>query len=109
MQEPLDPPLRSRRKTEEDEAARRIEPYETHRIDRRKPDRRALFLAEISRTLLESIDYEQTLANVARLAMPELGAWCIVDVLEPAGDIRRLAVFHPDPGLQSLVKELELH
>jgi len=76
-------------------------------VDRRKPERRALFLAEISRTLFESLDYEQTLSNIARMAMPELGAWCIVDILEKER-IRRLAVFHPDPDRQSLVKELEL-
>ena len=76
-------------------------------VDRRKPERRALFLAEISKTLFESLDYEQTLSNIARMAMPELGAWCIVDILEKER-IRRLAVFHPDPARQSLVKELEL-
>ena len=108
MRDSLDPPLRSRRKVQEDEAATRSgAPLESLRIDRRKPERRALFLAEISRTLFESLDYEQTLSNVARLAMPELGAWCIVDVLE-SGTIRRLAVFHPDLALQSLVKELEV-
>ena len=110
MPDPVDPPLRSPRVSQESEAQRRFgaEPRD-FRIDRRKPERRALFLAEISRTLFESLDYEQTLANVARLAMPELGAWCIVDVLETGGAIRRLAVFHPDPALQSLVRELELH
>ena len=41
--------------------------------------------------------------------MPELGAWCIVDVIEKDGQIRRLAAFHPDPRLESLVRELELH
>lgn len=110
MHDSLDPPLRSPRKTRGEEPPEsRGPPGETIRIDRRKPERRALFLAEISRTLFESLDYEQTLANIARLAMPELGAWCIVDVLETGGPIRRLAVFHPDPSLQSLVKELEVN
>lgn len=76
-------------------------------VERRKPERRALFLAEISRTLLESIDYEETLANIARLAMPELGAWCMVDVLTGEDTIRRLAVYHPSSALRSLVSELE--
>ena len=78
-------------------------------VERRKPERRALFLAEISKTLFESLDYEETLANVARLAMPELGAWCIVDVLQSDGTVKRLAVFHPDPTLQPLAAELEAH
>jgi signal transduction histidine kinase len=76
-------------------------------VERRRPDRRNLFLAEISRTLLESIDYDETLDKVARLAMPELGAWCIVDVFDAAGEMRRLAVHHPDPARRRLVDELE--
>jgi signal transduction histidine kinase len=76
-------------------------------VDRRRPDRRALFLAEISRTLFESLDYEATLANVAQLAMPELGAWCIVDLISPEIEIRRLAVYHPDPALKALADELQ--
>jgi len=76
-------------------------------IERRRPERRALFLAEISRNLLESLDYEETLAKVARLAMPELGAWCIVDLIRDDAGMERLAVFHPDPALQPLTSELQ--
>jgi signal transduction histidine kinase len=76
-------------------------------VERRRPERRALFLAEISRTLAESLDYEQTLSNVARLAMPELRAWCVVDLFDDRNTIRRAAVFHPDPQLQSLARELQ--
>ena len=79
------------------------------RPERRRPERRALFLAQISRTLNETLDYEQTLDTVARLAMPELGAWCIVDLLEPDGSIRRLEIIHPDPLAQKLARELLQH
>lgn len=77
-------------------------------VDRRKPERRALFLADMSRKLFQSLDYEETLANVARLAMPELGAWCIVDLLNDQDKIERLAVIHPDPQLEPIARELEL-
>src|SRR5687768_1408144 len=75
-------------------------------VDRRKPERRALFLAQISKTLFESLDYEQTLQTVAKLAMPELGAWCIVDIIDSEGSIRRLAVYHPRPQLRPVAREL---
>ncbi len=85
-----------------------IGPGRPRTLDRRRPERRALFLADVSRKLFESLDYQQTLATVARLAMPELGAWCIVDLLSDDGDITRLGVIHPDPALESLARELEL-
>ena len=45
---------------------------------------------------------------MARLAMPELSAWSIVDVFEANGEIRRLSVSHPNPSLQALAHELEV-
>jgi signal transduction histidine kinase len=66
----------------------------------------ASFLAEASRSLADSLDYETTLSTVAMLALPHLGAWCIVDVVEEDGQIRRLAVVHPDPEQQALAGEL---
>ncbi|HEU4457291.1 MAG TPA: HAMP domain-containing sensor histidine kinase [Longimicrobium sp.] len=64
------------------------------------------FLAEASRLLADSLDYEATLSTVARLALPSLGAWCIVDVVEEDGAMRRLAVIHPDPARQTLARRL---
>ena len=56
------------------------------------------FLAEAGRVLASSLDYETTLQNLARLAVPELADWCAVDMLEPGGRTRRLAVAHVDPA-----------
>lgn len=64
------------------------------------------FLAESSRCLADSLDHETALAAVARLALPQLGTWCIVDLVEPDGTIRRLSVIHPDPAKQRLANEL---
>lgn len=83
-------------------------PVKQQPVDRRKPERYALFLADMSRRLFESLDYGDTLDSIARLAMPELGAWCIVDILDEAGAIQRLAIIHPDPSLGALAHELEL-
>jgi PAS domain S-box-containing protein len=67
---------------------------------------RFAFLAESSRCLADSLDYETTLATVARLALPQFGTWCIVDIVEPDGTIRRLSVIHPDPEKQQLARRL---
>ena len=69
--------------------------------------RRAAFLAEAGRLLAESVDQSTTLVALTRLALPTLGAWCIVDILEEGDAIRRLAIFHPDPEKQMLARKLE--
>jgi PAS domain S-box-containing protein len=65
------------------------------------------FLAEASSVLSSSLDYRETLASVARLAVPNLADWCAVDVLEEDGSVERLAVEHPDPNKVPLAYELE--
>ncbi|HEV8586515.1 MAG TPA: PAS domain S-box protein, partial [Methylomirabilota bacterium] len=62
--------------------------------------RRALFLAEASRVLAASLDYEATLRSVARVAIPYLADYVLVDVLDDEGRLRRLAAAHTDPQLE---------
>ena len=62
------------------------------------------FLAETSRHLADSLDYQTTLATVANLALPHFGTWCMVDIVEPDESIRRAAVIHPDPKKQRLAR-----
>lgn len=64
------------------------------------------FLAEASALLAASLDYETTLASVARLAVPQLADWCTVDMVNDDGMIRRLAVAHVDPQKVALAEEL---
>jgi signal transduction histidine kinase len=69
--------------------------------------RRAAFLAEAGRLLAESVDQSSTLVALTKLALPTLGAWCIVDILEEGDAIHRLGIYHPDPEKQKLALELE--
>jgi len=64
-------------------------------------------LAGVRRVFAESQDYESTLAAIAQLVLPYLGSWCVVDICEPGGSVRRVAVIHPDPTKQSLARALE--
>jgi signal transduction histidine kinase len=66
---------------------------------------RFAFLAETSRCLANSLDFETTLATGAGLALPYFGTWCMVDIVEQDGTIRRVAVIHPDAGKQRQVRE----
>ncbi len=48
--------------------------------------------------LSKSLDYEQTFAEVARLAVPEIADWCAVDIVDKDGGLQRLTVTHADPA-----------
>jgi signal transduction histidine kinase len=65
------------------------------------------FLAEASRCLADSLNYETTLETVAGLALPLLGSWSIVDLSEPDGSVRRVTIAHPDPEKQAIARELK--
>jgi GAF domain-containing protein len=67
---------------------------------------RVEFLADATTELSKSLDYEVTLANVARLAVPTFADWCAIDVLED-DRLHRLAVEHVDPAKVQLAHELE--
>ncbi|GAC1323791.1 MAG: hypothetical protein NVSMB2_21620 [Chloroflexota bacterium] len=69
--------------------------------------RRLEVLAEISRLLDASLDYEATLQEVARVTVRTLADWCIVHLLEPDGTIRWLALAHGDPAKEALARQLQ--
>ncbi len=63
------------------------------------------FLAEAGRVLAGSLDYEETLAAVARLAVPDIADWCAVDAIV-GGELKRLATAHADPRKVAEVLEI---
>ncbi|AKJ01395.1 PAS domain S-box-containing protein [Archangium gephyra] len=67
------------------------------------------FLASVSETLASSLDYEATLAHVVQRAVPDLGDGCALDMVEPDGSLRRLAVAHVDPVRREISQELARH
>jgi PAS domain S-box-containing protein len=66
----------------------------------------ARFLADASSLLAELMDVPSTLQKVARLAVPYFADWCAVDLLEPDGSLRCLAVAHVNPAKVKLAHEL---
>jgi len=63
-------------------------------------------LAEASDALAASLDYDTAIATVTRLAVRYLADWCAVDERLPSGELRRIAVAHPDPAMVRLAHEL---
>jgi PAS domain S-box-containing protein len=66
--------------------------------DQKRAEGRLGFLAEVGAVLASSLDYEATLSSLARLAVPNVADWCLVDMVEPDGALRRLAISHADPA-----------
>ena len=64
------------------------------------------FLADASQALASSLDYRQTLRQVASLAVPTHADWCSVSMVDD-GVLRTLAVAHIDPEKVQLARELE--
>jgi PAS domain S-box-containing protein len=58
------------------------------------------FLAEVGPVLAMSLEYEETLSRLAQLAAQELADFCIVDIADDTGQLRRLEVACRDPGAE---------
>lgn len=65
--------------------------------EERRLERHQAFLAEVGTSLSSSLDYEETLGNIARLTVRELADFCIVGVVAPGGSVRRLECASADP------------
>ncbi|HEY4413240.1 MAG TPA: GAF domain-containing protein, partial [Gaiellaceae bacterium] len=75
--------------------------------ERRRHSEEALgFLAEAGHLLAENLDYDTTLATLADLVVPRLADWCIVDLAEDDGTMRRVAVRAADPRKQRVLGDL---
>jgi signal transduction histidine kinase len=63
----------------------------------------------VSALLDASLDPEVTLAQVARLAVPTLADYCLVDMVDHQGGIRRAATEHGDPEKEGILLRDEYH
>jgi signal transduction histidine kinase len=80
----------------------RARALESEIAERRAVEARLAMLAEASAILSSTLDYETTLENVVRLAIPALGDFGFFEVAE-AGGVRCIARAHDDPATQALL------
>ncbi|HEY6562489.1 MAG TPA: PAS domain S-box protein [Polyangiaceae bacterium] len=74
--------------------------------DAKRVEREQKLLADMGPVLVGTLDYEETLTKLAQLAVRELADFCIVDVVQDNGEIRRLRVVGRDPSQQWLCDSL---
>jgi PAS domain S-box-containing protein len=96
----------SARRQAEEERARRVA-EQAARGEAEAAERRSAFLAEAGALLAGSLDYYTTLASVARLVVPVLADWCVIEMLEEDGSIRRMPLVHAKPAQTELASALD--
>jgi PAS domain S-box-containing protein len=70
-------------------------------------ERQATFLAEVTRELAGSLDYEATLHRIARLSVPTLATCCLIYVQREDGLVHQVASAHADPRKEELLTRLQ--
>lgn len=63
-------------------------------------ERRTDLLTQAGAILSAKPDYRTTLVELARLAVPHLGDWCVVDLVHHGGTVERMAIVHRDASLE---------
>ncbi|HKR09671.1 MAG TPA: PAS domain S-box protein [Gemmatimonadaceae bacterium] len=97
-----------------DVTARRQAELQAHELAREQAARaeaehaehRAALLAEASRVLSASFDYQTTLAALVRLAVPSLADYCALDIVEDGDRFDRIGEAHADPTKSQLLREV---
>ncbi|TAJ98502.1 MAG: PAS domain S-box protein [Candidatus Manganitrophaceae bacterium] len=76
-------------------------------MHRQTADQAESIKAEAMALLANSLDYKTTLSSVARLVVPRLADWCIIDMVEADQSIVRFAVAQADPSKNTLARDLQ--
>ena len=74
--------------------------------ERKRSELTQRVLSRTGQVLASSVDYEQTLKEVAGLAVPDLADWCGVSMPDRQGVIRQVAVVHSDPAKVEFARDL---
>ena len=94
----------ARRRAEEQ--GRALEREQAARAEAENSQKRTALLAEASRVLSTSFDYQTTLAALVRLAVPTLADYCALDILEGENEFKRIGEAHVDPTKSSLIRKV---
>lgn len=73
--------------------------------DREEAEEQERFLGAASDALAASLNFETTLQDLAKMTVPAIADACVVDVLEPSGEIRMVAI-HAEPATLAVLEQL---
>src|SRR5689334_4691519 len=75
--------------------------------ERKRIQDQQTFLAEVGTILAATLDFDETLAAIARLAVRQLADCVIVDLVSEGDEWRRPVVVHADPEKASLCETIK--
>jgi PAS domain S-box-containing protein len=75
--------------------------------ERRRAEEEQTFLSDATTVLASSLNYEATLDAVAHMSAVYLADYCLVDLLEDDGAIRRLIAAHRDPAREEAWRDMQ--
>jgi PAS domain S-box-containing protein len=81
---------------------------EAARAEAEASERRAAFLAEAGTMLSATLDYEKTLVNISRLAIPAFADWCFLYLALGSPEISSALIAHVDPQIEQLAQQVEI-
>ncbi|HEX8392400.1 MAG TPA: histidine kinase N-terminal 7TM domain-containing protein [Longimicrobium sp.] len=98
----------SERKHQERSRAELLERERLARADAEAASRRAAFLADVGTLLSAAFNTGTGYGELARLAVPELADYCLIDEATPEGGTRRVAIAHALPeGERMLLRDAQ--
>jgi signal transduction histidine kinase len=89
------------------EQHRLLEREQRAREEAQAAERRASFLAHAGNMLAESLDLASTLKKVAEVSLPAFADWCVVDLMDDDGTIRRVTVETNDPNRREIARQMQ--
>jgi PAS domain S-box-containing protein len=71
--------------------------------DRRRSADLSRLIAEAAARLDENLELDETVAAAAKLAIPQLADWCLIDLLDTDGSFQRVAAVAADPRVEAIL------
>jgi PAS domain-containing protein len=72
--------------------------------ERKRSELAQTFLADASKQLSASLDFDSALAALAHSAVPAIADWCTIEMVADDGSIETAAIAHADPELEETVR-----
>lgn len=73
---------------------------------KKKIENNLQFLAHASKILSSTLDYNKTLRSVAKLAVPYIADWCVIDMINEIGELTQVEIGSVDPKKARLLKKI---